>query len=173
MFAQNGPLAIVLPVLIKQDFNNQVRLLGALLSVYAAGAIGSAIVFGRMPRIRHRGVIIYSALFVSSLSVLVMGFHVPAAVLLLSAGVRGIANGAFNLVWETTLQEQVPSEQLGRIASIDVAMSLALFPLGYALAAFLITIIDPHMLFIAGGLISALAAVIGWLHPGLKKLNTL
>jgi hypothetical protein len=37
----------------------------------------------------------------------------------------------FALVWETSLQELVPEEAFGRVASLDMLGSFALLPLGH------------------------------------------
>ena len=48
------------------------------------------------------------------------------------AGGLGITTG--NVLWETTLQRRIPPEILSRVSSYDWLGSLALFPIGLALA---------------------------------------
>ncbi|MDR4174354.1 MFS transporter, partial [Bacillus nitratireducens] len=45
------------------------------------------------------------------------------------------------LIWETSLQELVPDEAFGRVASLDMLGSFALLPLGYVFVGWLATVI--------------------------------
>lgn len=49
-------------------------------------------------------------------------------------GLRGISVGILVAVWNTTLQTQVPKESLGRVTAWDWMASLALWPVGLAVA---------------------------------------
>lgn len=49
-------------------------------------------------------------------------------------GLRGISVGILVAVWNTTLQTQIPEESLGRVTAWDWMSSLALWPVGLALA---------------------------------------
>ncbi len=54
---------------------------------------------------------------------------------LLAAGTLGGVSAALvNVLWETTLQEQIPPEALSRVSAFDWMGSLAFFPLGMVLA---------------------------------------
>jgi len=49
-------------------------------------------------------------------------------------GLRGISVGVLVAVWNTTLQTQIPRESLGRVTAWDWMSSLALWPVGLAIA---------------------------------------
>ncbi len=49
-------------------------------------------------------------------------------------GLRGISVGILVAVWNTTLQTQIPRESLGRVTAWDWMSSLALWPVGLAVA---------------------------------------
>ncbi len=49
-------------------------------------------------------------------------------------GLRGISVGVLVAVWNTTLQTQIPRESLGRVTAWDWMSSLALWPVGLAVA---------------------------------------
>jgi MFS family permease len=51
-----------------------------------------------------------------------------------AAAVCGIAAALVNVLWETTLQEQIPSEALSRVSAFDLMGSLAFYPLGVVAA---------------------------------------
>jgi MFS family permease len=49
-------------------------------------------------------------------------------------GLRGVSVGVLVAVWNTTLQTQIPKESLGRVTAWDWMSSLALWPVGLAVA---------------------------------------
>ena len=49
-------------------------------------------------------------------------------------GLRGVSVGILVAVWNTTLQTQIPKESLGRVTAWDWMASLALWPVGLAVA---------------------------------------
>ncbi len=47
----------------------------------------------------------------------------------------GLAIAIFSVLWDTTMQAQIPPELLARVAAYDMFGSVCLLPLGYLLAA--------------------------------------
>lgn len=63
-----------------------------------------------------------------------------------------MALAAFGIVWESTLQELVPGEAPGRVASIEMIGSFALLPVGFLLIGALVAAAGPAAaLALAGG----------------------
>jgi hypothetical protein len=60
---------------------------------------------------------------------------------------------------------------LGRVSSIDALGSFALLPLGYALAAYATPLIGPPTVFLLGGAATATLALLGLLHPAIRRLH--
>jgi MFS family permease len=56
------------------------------------------------------------------------------AALIGAAALCGISAALVNVLWETTLQEQIPAEALSRVSAFDLMGSLAFYPLGMAVA---------------------------------------
>jgi hypothetical protein len=48
--------------------------------------------------------------------------------------VAGVGNEIFGLLWHTTVQQEIPPDMLSRVYSYDALGSLALVPIGYAIA---------------------------------------
>jgi len=92
-------------------------------------------------------------------------------VLGLAALVNGIGLQVFSLIWTNTMQELVPREQLGRVASIDMLGSFALLPVGYALAGWATQALGPALVFTIGGLGGAALALLALAHPGIRNLD--
>lgn len=49
----------------------------------------------------------------------------------MSMMLEGFGIMIFAIIWETSLQELVPAESFGRVASLDLMFSFALLPVGY------------------------------------------
>jgi MFS family permease len=58
----------------------------------------------------------------------------PLPVVVIAAGVFGAAVVIGNVLWETTIQQEVRPERLARVASFDLFLSLGLLPIGYLIA---------------------------------------
>jgi MFS family permease len=63
---------------------------------------------------------------------LALGGYLPA--LVVTESIHGVAVGILVAVWNTTVQSQVPKDAVARVTAWDWMASLALWPLGLALA---------------------------------------
>jgi hypothetical protein len=75
------------------------------------------------------------------------------------------------LAWVNSLQELVPSDQLGRVMSIDALGSFALLPVGYALAGVAADQFGASIVFQVGGILSAIVIALGLLHPSIRAVD--
>ena len=57
----------------------------------------------------------------------------PVALLILLAALAGIGNEIFGIMWDTTMQQEIPQEKLSRVYSYDALGSFVLIPLGVAI----------------------------------------
>lgn len=170
-----APLQVALPRLVRDTYHQGVWLLGAILSAVAVGSIISTLVMGQFKRTRHRGVVAYSALVVSSSALALFGAPLVSragpALALASGALLGAGLGVFELIWATTMQEIVPSDKLGRVSSVDWLGSLSLQPIGLAVMGALTDAIGPAWVFIAGGVFSLLLTLLGLLSRGIRELD--
>ncbi len=67
--------------------------------------------------------------------VALLAMRAPVAVIAGAAAVSGVGIAVFGTLWDTTLQQHVPPAVLSRVSAYDWLGSVALVPLGYALAA--------------------------------------
>ena len=130
---QGGPLAVALPLLIKNTLRSGVDLLGLFSSLSALGAVLTALWLGRATAIRHRGALAYGGALLSGVMTLVIGLPVGVLGLLAAGFLIGAGITLFGLIWTNTLQELVPRALLGRVSSVDQLGSFVLLPVGYAL----------------------------------------
>ncbi len=120
--------------LVKNHLHADVGMLGLLESVASFGSIIAALWFGRRVRIRQRGLKTYGAAIVLSLAVLGLGLPIPLVGVMLAAFSFGLSESVIGLIWTNTLQELVPRDLLGRVASVDEFGSFVLIPIGYGVA---------------------------------------
>ena len=187
-----APLQVSLPRLVHDTFHQGVWLLGAILTTVSIGSILATLVVGQFRRIRHRGIVGYVSLIISSASVALFGVplsllgfgavHIgglggpgglpaEAALALVSGAVMGAGLGVFEIIWATTMQELVPPDKLGRVSSVDWLGSLCLQPIGLAVVGALTDVVGPAWMFVAGGLLSVLLTALGLLSRQIRQLD--
>jgi Arabinose efflux permease len=170
----SGPFEAVLPLLVKQHFGTSgstASLYGLLMSIAAGGSIIAALWIGQKKRRHRRGYLAYGAWLIAGGMLIVMGLPLPVfamgiAIFILDGGIN-----ILNLTWAQTLQELVPTERLGRVASIDALGSYALIPVGYALAGIAADHLSASLVFILGGIISCVIIGAGLLHPKVRSID--
>jgi DHA3 family tetracycline resistance protein-like MFS transporter len=168
---QAGPYLVGLPFLVKTNLGNDVRVLGWLFSAASIGSVVAALWLGRATQLRHRGLISYIGLAIWGLTLLILGLPLGLPFLLVTNFMMMASLNVFNLIWTNTLQEMVPHELLGRISSIDFLGSFVLLPIGYGLAGWAIDLLGAPPVFIVGGTLTALLALLGLLHPAIRNLD--
>ncbi|HEU5369461.1 MAG TPA: MFS transporter [Ktedonobacterales bacterium] len=166
-----GPTEAALPLLVKQRFGTHVSIYALLTTLSAVGSILAAIWLGRFKRLRHRGPLSYGAWILVGLMVLVLGLPVGVAGVSLAMFTQGTAQAALGLAWISTLQEFVPADLQGRVASIDLLVSDALTPVGFALAGIAADWLGAPLVFVLGGAIGASLIALGLLHPAIRAVD--
>ncbi|MGV9886636.1 MFS transporter [Streptomyces sp. NPDC003395] len=109
------------------------RAYGLVNSALGAGTvIGGLLALRLRPRrmLRAGGIALFG--FAAFPAAVGAGLGVPA--MAAGAAVAGAAMSFWGVMWATTVQTQVPAEVLNRIHAYDVAGSLAMMPVGQALA---------------------------------------
>lgn len=166
-----GPYEAALPLLVKQRFGAQVGFYGLLTSLSTIGSILGAFSLGHFKRLRRRGLLTYGAWLIASLMLLVVGLPLSIGVVSVAVFIQGAAIVILGLAWMNTLQEFVPSNLLGRVASIDILVSSGLLPIGDGLAGIAADRLGASTVFVLGGAISTIVIALGLLHPAVRKMN--
>lgn len=168
---QSAPFSVSLPFLVRDSLHQGVGVLGIIYSTYFFGSVAGVLIMGRRPRIRRRGLSAYTFVLLSGLMSLSLGLPLPLAIILITVFLRGLAFTAFELIWTNMMQEFVPHEALGRVASIDYLGSFALLPLGYIVAGSLTDIVGSQLVFLIGGSITVTVALLGFAHPTVRHID--
>jgi MFS family permease len=170
-----APMQVALPKLIGDVYDQGVWLLGAIEAAVAAGSIVTMLLLGQARRLRHRGILAYGGLLVSSFAIIVLGLPLPhvyaPAIAITTCLFFGSGLAVFELIWVTSLQELVPPDKLGRVSSVDWVGSLALSPVGLAVIGILTDRIGASWVFIAGGALNLALELIAFAIPSIRRLD--
>jgi MFS family permease len=138
--------------------------------VFGAGSILGGLT---ATRINPQRPLVVATLGAAVFAVPVALIAIPASTPLIAigAGVAGIGLSIFAALWETALQQHVPSDVLSRVSAYDWFGSVAFVPLGYILAGPLAAIVGIRttLLLAAGWAAASCAAVL--ITPSVRNLR--
>ncbi|MED0902100.1 MFS transporter [Bacillus nitratireducens] len=136
-----GIIVVLIPWLFNVHHHFEAYVYGLGMASSGAGAVIAALIFGGRQQWRKRGLLAYGGVLISGIALLIMPFVSWAPALIALMAMEGFGMMIFGLIWETSLQELVPEEAFGRVASLDMLGSFALLPLGYVVVGWLATVI--------------------------------
>jgi MFS family permease len=101
--------------------------------VLAADSIGLVLCGVMMLRWRPRRMLFVASLavFPYALPLLALAELAPLWVVIASAFVAGFGIEIFGVLWDTTMQQEIPLDRLSRLSAYDALGSIALMPLGF------------------------------------------
>jgi MFS family permease len=130
--AETGALNVIGPVVAKRDLGGA-GAWGLVLALQSAGFVAAGFL---MLRFRPQRM-----LLVATLGVLLMGLPAtalatpaPLPVVVGAAFVAGLGIETFGVLWDTTMQQEIPREKLSRVSSYDALGSFVFIPIGLASA---------------------------------------
>ena len=166
-----APMNVLGPA-IAQRYLGGAAAWGVIGSCLSLGAVAGQIVAGRARMPARPALVIACLLPFMTGEALALGLGASLVVVALATVVSGLAMGAQEVIFATTMQTTVPPEMLARVASIDLLASEGGQPAGYALAGPVGAAVGPHA-FLACAAIGVLAASLGYaLLPGLRTRVT-
>jgi MFS family permease len=167
---QAAPLIVAVPKLVASHYHTGEWLLSAYASANAIGSLMAMIYIGQRASLRHRCVLVYITSILSSLCMACMGvFGWPIAFIIASI-VMGIFGSIADTLWPVLIQEYVPTEKLGRVSSINMITTALVWPIGYFLVGGFSDIIGPAVVFIIGGIFSAVVRCYGFTVRDIRQL---
>ena len=159
--AVTGPLEVLLPAVIRSTHDNGPAVYGVVLGVLGVGGLVGSLVAGSWPTPSHFLPVMVGAWVLGCLPLAIPALTNNPWIISAGLAVYGASIGVGMVIWGTVLQEHVPLEMLGRVASLDFFISIAFMPLSIALTGLL----SRH---IAAGLVplatTILLAVLGQLR---------
>ncbi len=167
----SGPMLVALPTLINKIFGEKSYVFGLIQTAMSIGALIAAAYMSRFGKLRHKGLWAYSAWVFAGIAEFGFGVTQSEWIMFLCAIVRGIGVTIFTIVWTSSLQEIITTENLGKVYSIDMMGSYTLLPVGYMLTGTIVGLIGESRTFIVGGLVTITLIIIGFLHPKVRKFD--
>ncbi|WP_035322708.1 MFS transporter [Peribacillus kribbensis] len=166
-----GIIRVLIPWLVNIHYKYDPVVYGTLLSASGAGAIICGIIFGMKKKWEKRGLLAYAGVFISGAAFLAAPFVSHLILLIVCLFVNGAGIMLFGLIWETSLQELVPEEKFGRVASLDMLGSFALLPLGYLITGWIAESAGEILTLLIFSLIIMAVSGILMLHKGIRTFN--
>jgi DHA3 family tetracycline resistance protein-like MFS transporter len=174
LFAYNGPVEVLLPLILKNRLglgeHGAAALLGLILASGGLGSIVASVTISERKTLPRRFVtIMYVAEAVGILALGVYGVMTQAWQGMIAALV---ANGLFavgRIYWPTMLQRLVPDGLRSRVFSVDLLVSFGLLPASFVVAGALgAAVTDPREVILgAAALGSVVMLVLLWV-PGVR-----
>jgi MFS family permease len=102
---------------------------GLILTAQSLGLVAGGLL---LLRVRPRRLLLTATLaFLLTIPFLLgLAGPLPVVALILLAAVAGIGIETFGIMWDTTMQQEIPQEKLSRVYSYDALGSFVLIPLG-------------------------------------------
>lgn len=166
-----GIIVVLIPWLFNVHHHFEAYVYGLGMAFSGGGAVIAALIFGGKELWHKRGLLAYGGVLMSGIALLIMSFISWAPALIFLMAIEGFGMMIFGLIWETSLQELVPEEAFGRVASLDMLGSFALLPLGYVVVGWLATVIGGEITIITLASLVILTIGIALSVPSIRRFN--
>jgi MFS family permease len=163
-----GPADVLVPYLVKNGLRGSAGDLGLVFAIGGMGAIGAALLIGRLGIPKRAITFMYLTWTVATLSIALYGvaratWHLMAASFLFHS-----LEGAGTIAWVTTKQRLVPVALLGRVSSLDWLISTALLPVSFALTGPVSSLIGSRETLIGAGVLGTILTFAALYLPGMR-----
>jgi predicted MFS family arabinose efflux permease len=127
----HGAFLVLGPIVAKESLGGASSW-GMILAAEAAGmVVGGLIVLRTRPR---RLLLVASlAIFLMVPAYLLLAEAAPVALIAAGGFAMGVGIEIFGVLWDTSLQQQIPHDRLSRVSSYDALGSFVFIPVGYAI----------------------------------------
>jgi MFS family permease len=169
-FACVAPFLVLLPALVKAH-HGSIYLLGILTTVEVVASIASSVLIGIFHfRFRPGRLFLALILFMGAGTIIMGAFSGDIDALFLGAALIGIGF-SLDVIENTMLQALVPQHLLSRVYSVNMIISFALLPLGFAAGGTAARYVGATWVFAGGGAALICACVVAAIHPALRRLD--
>ncbi len=141
-----------------------------ILTVESFGLIlGGLIAMRWRPRFPIRMVVLLT--FLGAPPYLLLGLHAPLAAIAVGSFGLGLAFELLTILWQTTMQTEIPPESLSRVSSYDALGSLALGPVGIIVAGPAADAFGAHRVLIVCAAVMVVTSALSLSVPGIRNLR--
>jgi MFS family permease len=164
-----APLFVLGPTVAEETYNSS-AVFGVVTASYGAGALAGALIgFRWRPRHPMRAAFLVIAVW----PVMLVAFATGVTLLLvvpLAVG-TGIGFALFDVLWNTTMAEQIPPHALSRASAWEWMGSLILLPVGYLAAGPVAGATSTETVLVGGALLTATVLALGLLPRETRMLR--
>jgi MFS family permease len=166
-----GPSEVLLAFVVKNDLGGGAGDLGVVYAMGGLGAIGAAVVMAYRGDVRRFMTFIFVTWAVATFTVAGYGLATRRWHLLVAAFLFNALETAGTVVWATAKHRLVPLNLLGRVASFDWFISIALLPLSYGLAGPVAGALGARTTLVGAGLLGGIVTVAFLFLPGMRAVE--
>jgi hypothetical protein len=154
---EQGSQGVLGPAVARQHYHGAAGW-GLIAAAEATGLLVGGLM---MLRARPQRMLLVAVLAMVLTVPLLFGLAVPLPLVsvLVLAFAAGLGIETFGVLWDTTMQQEIPQDRLSRVYSYDALGSFALIPVGLAVAGPLAEAIGTRTTLIAAGLFSLAATL--------------
>lgn len=164
-----GLIEVALPALVHGPMHGDASGFGIILAAWGAGAFVGAILAGALGKRKHKGLIMLLAgLLMGALIALLPIWGIAIAVVCML--IAGVAGSIVNVFLFTAIQRAIPSHLMGRVMGLLLFGSFGVYPLSVTLAGVLSDHLGPAIFFPFGGLLLALAMLLGMTQREFREI---
>lgn len=169
ILAWQGAHTVLGPVVAEAELGGA----GAWSAILTGEAVGMLVGVVIALRIRPRRPILLGVLLTSltALPYLLLGLGAPLALIVLGGFVMGLGMDTFTVLWQATMQREVPPHALSRVASYDAFGSMLFGPVGVLLAGPAAVHLGAHTALLVCAAIIVSSAVLALLSPEVRTLR--
>ncbi|KAB8191456.1 MFS transporter [Nonomuraea phyllanthi] len=157
------------PLLAKESMGGP----GAWSAFLAGEAVGTIVGVLTAMRLRARRPILVAVLLCLpvALPYVLLGVDAPLWAIVIGAFVLGVCFDVFGVLWQTTMQREIPGESLSRVSSYDMLGSLMFGPIGLLLAGRTAEWFGTEESLIGCAVIILVSTLAALLAPGVRNLR--
>ena len=157
------------PVVAKQSLGGA----PAWSAVLAGEAVGMIVGVTVALRLRPRRPILVATLLTApaALPYLLLGLGTPLWTVVAGGFVQGVCFDIFGVLWQTTMQREIPAAALSRVSSYDALGSLMFGPIGLLLAGPAAVLVGPRPALVGCAVIVVLTTLAALAAPGVRALR--
>jgi MFS family permease len=137
---------------------------GLILSVAAIGGLVGGAAAIRFTA-RNPLLAAFRIALLMPLQMVSLGLVLPLPLVLIAGAITVGARTVTNALWDTSIQNDVPGSFVSRVSSYDWFVSLALYPVGLAMAGPMVLYLGPQLTLTLAGVVSLIAYAIAQFDP--------
>ncbi|GAC67063.1 MFS transporter [Gordonia soli] len=169
VLATMGPIEVLVPFALRERVDGGAGDHSLVLAGFGIGAALGSLAFASFPMPRRYLSVMFAIWGCSSVPLVIMGLAGQTWMFVAAGFLMGILFDGPMVLWGTLLQRRVPPALLGRIASLDFFVSVALMPVSMAIAAPVSEAIGLTATFVLAGVLPVPVAVAFYLAARLWR----